>query len=137
MSLAFMVQQMTISIRLLAIACFVCAQVKVEHPVFRKMFITKEKHSFSQFHSDKFKVQWSPMSHFVRELANLFKHWPVNLQFSMSDVVNTTLDSTNGILRGTGVLALVNSHHVSCIIMHHLTSHSSPLMSPEFKPRLM
>ena len=33
MSFAFLVQQMTMTIRLLATACFVCAQVKVEHPV--------------------------------------------------------------------------------------------------------
>ena len=34
MSYAFLVQQMTMTIELLATACFVCAQVKVEHPVF-------------------------------------------------------------------------------------------------------
>ena len=33
MSYAFLVQQMTMTIRLLATACFVYAQVKVEHPV--------------------------------------------------------------------------------------------------------
>ena len=33
MSYAFFVQQMTITITLLATDCFVCAQVKVEHPV--------------------------------------------------------------------------------------------------------
>ena len=33
MSYAFLVQQMTMTVRLLATACFVCAQVKVEHPV--------------------------------------------------------------------------------------------------------
>ena len=34
MSYAFLVKQMTLTIRLLATACFVCAQVKVEHPVY-------------------------------------------------------------------------------------------------------
>ena len=34
MFIAFSVQQITMTIRLLATGCFVCAQVKVEHPVF-------------------------------------------------------------------------------------------------------
>ena len=33
MSYAFLVQQLTITISLLATTCFLCAQVKVEHPV--------------------------------------------------------------------------------------------------------
>ena len=57
---AFLVQQMTMTIRLLATGCFVCAQVKVEHPVipFKKLhkyilitaivilIITKNNYSF-------------------------------------------------------------------------------------------
>ena len=40
MSYTFLVQQMTMTIRLLATACFVCAQVKVEHPVEVSMCIS-------------------------------------------------------------------------------------------------
>ena len=71
--------------------------------------------------------------------AKWLKHWLVNLKGSMGKVGNTTLDSSNGILKGTGVLALVNSVqsvNVSCIIMRHLSSYSSALVSREFKPRL-
>ena len=65
--------------------------------------------------------------------AKWLKHCHVNLLGFMSEVGNTTLDSANCILRGTGVLALVNSvqfgnvsyiviHHYasSCIIFHHI-----------------
>ena len=72
MSHEFLVQQMTMTVRLLAIACFVCAQVKVEHPVYwfpgflaegqsYQAFLAKFEHALCKRHQLALRV--CPLSH--------------------------------------------------------------------------
>ena len=73
----FLVSEVNIELRVLFVIlskllvlelCGVLAFVGIiSNPeLLKKTFITNATHSFSQFHSDEFKVQWVPMSHLVR-----------------------------------------------------------------------